>query len=814
LHILLEPHGSQLTETLVSRLRERHPKAVVHYHAPLSTRRTWEGARLAFGRVVETHVDFRRADVLLAIDSDFLVSGPASLRYARHVAERRRVTTASDTMSRIYVAEPAPSVTGSSCDHRLRLRRVDTLAFTCALFAELAIALPERAPSLLVRAVAPLRRPAPYDGWVRAFAADALRRPGRSVIVIGEAAPPIAHALVHAMNDMLGSVGDLIRYAPSPIVDAGAESHSLGALAAAIDAGDVETLAVLGGNPVYTAPADLDLAAKLRGVKRSVYLGLYENETADACVSYAPLAHPLESWGDARGYDGTRTIVQPLTAAGASAKTVDEFLAAWNDDFARPPNSHDLTREHWNADPKLDGDAGWRRSLREGVVAASAFASVSPSLDWAALSREIANAAPPPTSHDVIELVLREDGRVRDGAGANNAWLMELPDPVTKLTWDNAALLSRTTAKRLGLTSGDVVHLRRAGLALQAPVLVTTGQADDSVSLSFGYGRRGAETIADGIGASAFALQTVADMWGGAGLVVEKTARTHPLALAQSHFALEGRDDEILLRATLDEFRSNVDFAREANAPKRSLYVVPPASPRQWGMVIDLSACTGCSACVVACQAENNIAVVGKAGVMKGREMHWIRIDRYFTDESDDAMPSSEPMLCQHCEHAPCEYVCPVNATTHSDDGLNQMVYNRCVGTRFCSNNCPWKVRRFNWFDYQLDPLAAPPRAQNPDVTVRSRGVMEKCTYCVQRIREAEIHAKVAHEPLTDGTVKTACQQACPSAAIAFGDIGDPKSAVSTERANPRLFAVLNELGTVPHTRYLAKITNPNGEVT
>ncbi|MGH7329907.1 MAG: 4Fe-4S dicluster domain-containing protein, partial [Polyangiaceae bacterium] len=384
-------------------------------------------------------------------------------------------------------------------------------------------------------------------------------------------------------------------------------------------------------------------------------------------------------------------------------------------------------------------------------VDGSAFTSKSHDVDWQALAAALAREKPEPPSD--LELVLYEDARVRDGSETNNPWLLELPDPTTKLTWENAALVSKRTAARLGIATGDVVTLSLGGGNVDAPALVAQGHADDSISLAFGYGRSGSETIADGVGANAFAIQTIAQPWGGAGLTLRRTDRVAALALAQSHFSIEGRDEDIFLRATLAEFRASPNFAKSRNAEKRSLYVLPNAPGRQWGMVVDLSACTGCSACVVACQAENNIAVVGKAGVTKGREMQWLRIDRYFDDESDDARAMHEPMLCQHCERAPCEYVCPVNATTHSADGLNQMVYNRCVGTRFCSNNCPWKVRRFNWFDYDRGPDAADPRVHNPDVTVRSRGVMEKCTYCVQRIREAEIRSKVEGRELADHDV-------------------------------------------------------------
>ncbi|MEO8875381.1 MAG: 4Fe-4S dicluster domain-containing protein, partial [Polyangiaceae bacterium] len=565
--------------------------------------------------------------------------------------------------------------------------------------------------------------------------------------------------------------------------------------------------------PAYASPADLDLATKIRRAKRSVYLGAHENETAAACTFFVPQAPALATWGDARAFDGTQSVVQPLTAATDDAKTTDEILASFLDDFHSEPSAHDLVRAWWRSLHANDFDASWREALRKGVVANSAFSTKATRVDWSTLTKALSAEPLPSSPAGNVEIALREDARVRDGASTNNPWLLELPDPVTKLTWENAALISKTTAAKLSVTNGDVVSLKVGGFAVDAPVLIVQGQTDDSISLSFGYGKKSSESIADGIGVNAYALQRSDAPWGLEDLVVEKTARQVRLALAQTHFSIEGRADEIALHATLADFRKSPDFAKPRNVEKKSLYVLPQRSPRQWGMVVDLAACTGCSACVVACQAENNIAVVGKAGVLKGREMHWMRIDRYVETEDDDARPISEPMLCQHCEKAPCEYVCPTNATTHSSDGLNQMVYNRCVGTRFCSNNCPWKVRRFNWFDYDKDPDAADPRVHNPDVTVRSRGVMEKCTYCVQRIRETEIQTKVEGREIRDHDVKTACEQACPSAAIVFGDIGNARTDVSEARRNPRLFAVLNDLGTVPHTRYLAKIENPNEDL-
>ena len=814
LHFLLQPTSSRLTTEMLTKVRNRLPHAEVHFDAPLSPRNALRGAQLAFGSPYEAAFDLRNADVVLAFDSDFLTMGPAALRYARQFADRRRTRAPSDSMNRLYVVEPAPTVTGNVADHRLRVRRSEISLFLAAFVAELARHASESIPADALRFLTSL--PAATDTRVAIMARDFLAHRGRSVVVVGEALPPAAHVLGHVANTLLGNFGSTIDLSISPILEAGAASHGLSDLTAALAADQVDTLVVLGGNPAYATAGELDLAAGMARAKRSLYLGTHENETAAALDFFVPLAHELESWGDARALDGTISIVQPLIGVNDAARTIDEVLAYFTGDLQSPvgPSAHDLTRDFWRRALPGDFDAFWTDALARGVVGDSAFVKAAPQLDWSHVT-EAAHAlldAHPTTG--ALELVVREDPRVRDGAVTNNPWLLELPDPVHKLTWENAALVSKALAREHGLDNGDVVTLKIGPRSLDAPILIVPGVADATISLSLGYGRRGSEQIADGVGVNAYVLQTRNSPWLASPLVLTKTAKTQSLALTQNHFSLEGRDEDIALRRTREQFQADPDFAKEANAVKKSLYVLPPhQSARQWGMVVDLSACTGCSACVVACQSENNTPVVGRAGVLKSREMQWMRIDAYRSDDEDDAKTLAQPMLCQHCEKAPCEYVCPTSATVHSSDGINQMVYNRCVGTRFCSNNCAWKVRRFNWFDYQLDPDAPPPVVHNPDVTVRGRGVMEKCTYCVQRIRESEIRAEVQGKPLADRAFQTACEQACPSAAIVFGDIGNPQSRVSEERKNPRLFAVLNDLGTVPHTRYLAKIDNPNGEM-
>ncbi|MDP9034511.1 MAG: 4Fe-4S dicluster domain-containing protein, partial [Myxococcota bacterium] len=500
-----------------------------------------------------------------------------------------------------------------------------------------------------------------------------------------------------------------------------------------------------------------------------------------------------------------------LIAAHPGRRTASEVLSAL---LGEPPaTSHELLVGYWKR-ARADFDAEWDAWLARGVISGTAVGVVTPEVRYGAVERAIARIAlPPASSAEDVEVLLRRDARAHDGTYTNNAWLMEMPDPTTRITWGNAALLSRATAARLGVADGDTLRLSVAGRGIETPALIVPGHADGTITLSLGYGRTGdGEAIARGLGANGYALRTTSAPSFAYGTAVPAGGHAD-LALEQVHASLEGRDEDILLHRTLDEYRRDPAFAAAHDRLPLALYEREPGKGRQWGMVIDLNACTGCGSCVIACQAENNIPVVGMAGVAKGRAMHWLRIDRYFVGEADDPRVLLEPMLCQHCEKAPCEYVCPVNATTHSADGLNQMVYNRCVGTRFCSNNCPYKVRRFNWFNYQKDVSADAALVHNPDVTVRSRGVMEKCTYCVQRIREAEIRSDVRDSPMADGDVATACEQACPSRAITFGNIADPTSRVSQLRTLDRRFAVLDDLGTLPRTRYLARITNPNPEL-
>jgi molybdopterin-containing oxidoreductase family iron-sulfur binding subunit len=639
------------------------------------------------------------------------------------------------------------------------------------------------------------------------------------------------------MNDALGNAGRTLVYtapvettprppqpaAPSDPLD---PTASLRALVADMDAGRVDTLVILDANPVYTAPADLRFADALGRVRLRVHLGLYDDETAALCHWHIPQAHALESWGDARAFDGTATIIQPLIAPLYGGRSAHEVLAA----LLEQPNrtSHDIVREYWRGQAGGgDFELFWRRALHDGVVEGTALAPKQVTLrrEYGRIAiRPFAAqpAAGPPGGSGELELVFRPDPTIWDGRFANNGWLQELPKPLTKLTWDNAALVSPATARRLGLASEEVVELRFRGVAVRAPVWIAPGQPDDSVTVTLGYGRTRAGRVGNGLGFNAYALRATDAFWFGPGLEIRKTGARHPLATTQQHFSMEGR--EHVRATTLDEFRRNPDFAREGETgEQRSLPTLYPEyryDGYAWGMAIDLNACIGCNACTIACQAENNIPVVGKEQVAIGREMHWIRVDRYYAGaagEGDAGLANPEtyfqPVPCMHCEKAPCEVVCPVAATTHDAEGLNVMVYNRCVGTRYCSNNCPYKVRRFNFLQYADKDTESLKLQRNPQVTVRNRGVMEKCTYCTQRIEAARIAAEREGRAIRDGELLTACQQACPTGAIVFGDVNDPDSQVTRLKAGPLNYGLLAELGTQPRTTYLARLRNPNPEL-
>lgn len=782
--------------TLAAQLQEivtAFPAAVWHQYEPVNRDGVYAGGVLAFGKPVESVYRFDQAQVILSLDSDFLTAGPGRVRYAHDFAAGRRAETADSLpRNRLYAVESTPTLTGAAADHRLPLRAGEISHFARALAHQLGPEIPA-APN----------NPHIPARWVEAVAADLWANAGSSLVVVGDHQPAEVHALAHAINAQLGNAGQTVVYTQPVVVNPASQDESLAALTEAMAAGDVELLLILGGNPVYTSPADVNFADALGRVGLSVHLSLYTGETAALCDWHVAESHYLECWGDGRAYDGTVTIQQPLIAPLYESRDAHELLDALLHD--EPGSSHDLVKSQWQT---ARGDTGfeefWRTSLHDGLVADSSLPALSVELQL-----DVAQLSLPSASGTGLEINFRPDPTLWDGRFVNNGWLQELPKPLTKLTWENAVLISPLTAEELGLGSGDWVEIAYAGRTVEGPVWLMPGHPADSITLHLGHGHTHAGKVGNGAGFNAYTLRTAATPWFGDGASLRKLRAGYVLATTQQHHAMEGRD---LVRAgTVAGFAENPHFVEEMGGHSEEISLYPKVEyETAWGMAVDMSACIGCNACVTACQAENNIPVVGKDEVAKGREMHWIRVDSYFQGDLLNPQALHQPVMCMHCENAPCEVVCPVAATVHDADGLNVMVYNRCVGTRYCSNNCPYKVRRFNFLQYtdlESESLAL---QRNPQVTVRSRGVMEKCTYCVQRISAARIDAKLDGRALADGDVVTACQSACPTQAIVFGDQNDPSSRVAQQKASPLSYGLLTELGTSPRTTYLAKLRNPN----
>jgi MoCo/4Fe-4S cofactor protein with predicted Tat translocation signal len=780
------------------------------------------GARQAFGEYVEPVYRLDQADVILSLDADLLDAGPGKLRYARDFAARRRVVPGQTGMTRLYVAESAPTNTGSKADHRLALKARDIPALARAIAAGLGVA------------GAAGQAPAPATAFATEVVKDLQAHRGRALVVAGERQPPAVHALAHAMNAALGNVGATVVYTQTPQANPGEGLAALRDLVGEMNAGTVAVLVVLGGNPVFTAPADLKFAAAMAKVPLTVHLGLHRDETAMVSQWHVPEAHYLETWSDARTGDGTVTVCQPLIEPLYECRSAHEIVAALAGEIKTPL---EIVQGFWQANwaGRAAGTFGtladptgvdfpsfekfWRRVLHDGYVAGSAFPARPVTLAAAA-----AAAPPAEPAASGLEVTFHADPSVYDGRFANNGWLQELPKPFDKVCWDNVAYISPRTAESIGVgprqpvvygTEVYVANLTVNGHNLQVPLWIMPGQPDESIALHLGYGRTHAGRIGNGLGYNANFFRYSATPWVLHGASLAKTDQIYNVACTQGHFQME---DRALLRVgTRTQYEKDPTFAqhmRHVPKPDESMYAPWKYEGHAWGMAIDLNACNGCNACVVACVAENNIPVVGKLQVMKGREMHWLRIDRYWEGDADAPSVHFQPVACQHCELAPCEVVCPVGATVHSDEGLNDMVYNRCVGTRYCSHNCPYKVRRFNFLLYADWDTPTLKMQRNPDVTVRSRGVMEKCTYCVQRINSARQQAKIEDRAIKDGEIVTACEAACPTQAIVFGDLNDKNSRVAKAHADPRSYGLLAELNTRPRTTYLAAVRNPNTALT
>jgi MoCo/4Fe-4S cofactor protein with predicted Tat translocation signal len=805
--------------TLADQLRgflKIYPLAKWHVYEPVNRDNVLEGAKLAFGQPVETLYDFEKADVIVSLDADFLYAGfPGNVRYIRDFAKRR---APDGEMNRLYVIESTPTTTGAKADHRLPVRAWGGEALLRTLAAS----------GLSINSGGSTLLNGEQTNFVGVLAGDLQKHRGLSVVIAGDHQPPAVHAIAHLINQTLGNVGKTVFYTDPVDANPVNQAESLKDLAAGIGAGKVDLLVILGGNPAYDAPADLDFASLLKNGKipLRVHLGLYQNETAELCQWHINQAHELEAWGDARAYDGTVSIIQPLIAplyAGKSALEFVALLAGEND-----ATGYDLVRAYWQKQHTGgDFEQFWRKSLHDGWIEGTAYTSAAGAVK--AVNFPFTKY-PPDWAPNAIELNIRRDPTIYDGQFSNNGWLQELPKPMTKLTWDNAILIGPKMAERLQIKVEDVVELSLPGNGMNGkkvtgPVWIQAGHPDNSVTVTLGYGRRRAGRVGTAQGFDAYALRTSAAPWIATGLQIRKTGETYKLASTQGYQSMDTPDGghrPLVRETTLEDYRKRPNFAAEEGeepAPGLTLYKPYPYKEEDyaWGMAIDLNSCVGCNNCMLACQSENNIAVVGKEQTVIGRHMHWIRVDAYYQGDRDNPKAFFQPVPCMQCENAPCEVVCPVGATNHTPEGLNDMVYNRCVGTRYCSNNCPYKVRRFNFLLFQDWETPQYKMMRNPDVSVRSRGVMEKCTYCVQRINERRIDAEREDRKINDSDhedeLKTACQQSCPAEAIVFGNINDPNSKVSKLKAQSRNYSLLGELNTRPRTTYLAEVSNPNPDL-
>jgi molybdopterin-containing oxidoreductase family iron-sulfur binding subunit len=779
LFVLTGKTASPTLADQLQRLQTRFPKMSWCSYEPAAPVR----AKSISGYEAEPVYDLSKADIIVSLDADFLFDGPANLILTKAFSKKRR-DPASD-FNRLYAVESAPSITGAKADVRWQRKPSELIAFTQQLAAAISQGLGGGSPEILQ------------------LANELQQHRGRSVVMAGDYQPESVHTLAFQLNQALGNIGSTVTYqeaTPPPI-----PATSLPDFIAALKRSAVSTLLIAGANPIYDLPPALAFPEVLAGVTHSIHLGLYDDETGSRCQWHVPESHYLEAWGDIVAIDGTPSLIQPvIEPLYPDVVSLLEVISLFVD--LPPKKGYDIVHDFWQRNLAADVPAAWEHSLNKGVMIGKSSPTLSPV--------PVVSVRPAPPIDAIkssnLEILFRPDTAADDGRFANNAWLQELPRPLTKLTWDNVAMISLTTAKSMGVTTGDVIRLEAAGQSLDAPVWVQPGHADGCVSVTLGYGRSQLGEVANNVGFNAATLRSALGTWSQMLTSAQATGARHELASTQHHFSMEGRD--LIQLETLADYKTDPHKAQENKPdppPEENLY--PPFEYKKyaWAMSIDLNTCVGCNACVVACQSENNIPVVGKDQVIKGREMHWIRIDRYFEGEPEDPAMHFQPVTCMQCEDAPCEVVCPVGATVHTSEGLNDMVYNRCVGTRYCSNNCPYKVRRFNFLEYSDTTHPTLALQKNPDVTVRSRGVMEKCTYCVQRIESARIDSEKEMRPIRDGEIVTACQAACPADAIVFGNINDPASRVSRLKALPRNYGLLADLNTHPRTTYLAKVTNP-----
>ena len=844
LGLLLQDEKSPTFYATLNAFESRYPKAKVYRYEPINSDNQKKGLEDVTGRLLQTRYAFDKSNVILSLDADFLGLEPDSVRASSEFASRRN---ADGKMNRLYVIEGRYSITGSKADHRYRVKPTQIEPVAWLVMSQLLSHfgngnLPSRITSAIHKAAVIYRGVLPKK-TVKAIAEDLIKNRRRSLVVAGSSQPDSLHSLVYLMNDVLQNNGKTVEYRELGFQDyaitRSSSVESISSLAKDVRSGRVKSLVVLGGDPAFNAPADLEFETLVKKIQRLVVVAQRPNQTTDQADWVVPESHVLESWGDLRTNEGVVSLVQPVIQPLYESQSKLEVLQRL---VGEAQSGYDLVRSYWRRQNGAKRfESSWRTWLHNGLVKSRRVPKINTTVTIS--NRFLSHFSRYSLGHrkanEGLSVSFIPSASLFDGRFANNGWLQELPDPITKLTWDNAALMSRKTAKKLGVSfydtldnklvehEGDIIELFVDKDSVSLPVMVVPGHADDSITISMGYGHsHGA--IASKVGFNVFPLRTTKSFHTIPNVSIKKTGETYKLATTQNHGSMEGRP--IVREATLQEYKENPNFANEVvPVPhQKSLWEERPFDKGyQWGMSIDLSKCTGCNACVIACQSENNIPVVGKERVLEGREMHWIRIDRYFEGE-DEPSVLSQPVTCLQCENAPCEQVCPVAATVHSEEGLNDMVYNRCIGTRYCSNNCPVKVRRFNFFDYhQRDPQAVKkkrvhlfdymkePNEQrqkqfNPDVTVRMRGVMEKCTYCVQRISEAKSVAKIEDRKLKDGDILTACQQTCPSNAIVFGDINNPESEVAKLRKRQQNYQVLEDLHLKARTTYMALIKNPN----
>jgi molybdopterin-containing oxidoreductase family iron-sulfur binding subunit len=803
LRFLVERDASPTLQSIRAKLAAKYPESKWTEYDAIDAGNAIAGAEMAFGQRLQPHYRLDQADVVLSLDDDFLGLDAPAVDKLKAFSKRRRVSKPGDVMNRLYVVESQFSITGAMSDHRLRTRTSDVARIASMLANELGAA-----PALQVLPGAASEA----QKWVAAAARDLKKAGARAVVTAGPRQSAQVHALVALMNQSLGNTGGSVVYT-KPVFE---PAHSVTALIDEMKAGQVSTLFIAGLNPVYSFPRAWGFKEALAKVKTSIYIGAENDETAAGVSWHLPMAHYLETWGDSRALDGTVTIQQPMVRPLYDGRSAIEVLAqcAAVGGTHTQKKGYDLVRETWLGQLGENGARVWGKALAEGVVPGTAFAEVKPA---AGSVKGIGELRALPA--EGLEVVFLPGASTDDGRFANNAWMQEAPEPMTKLVWDNAALIAPKTAAREGVKTGDVVQLTAAGRTLEIPVMVAPGQAEDSLAIALGYGRTRAGRVGQNVGFNANLLRGAEPVL--TGVKLAKTGRRHALVTTQEHHTMEepmtGKMRPVVREGTQEQYKADPHFVKEmVHMPEMfDLQGVHDYSKGyQWGMVIDLNACVGCNACLIACNAENNIPVVGKQQVSNGREMHWIRMDRYYTGSEEDPQAVMQPLQCQQCEAAPCENVCPVAATVHSPEGLNDMAYNRCVGTRYCANNCPYKVRRFNYLNWHEKTTPVQAMVHNPDVTVRMRGIMEKCTYCTQRIQEKKILAKTeGRRKIADLEILTACQQTCPAEAITFGNINDPASLVSQLRKQDRNYTLLEEINTKPRTTFLAKLRNPNPEL-